>query len=39
MYEVHLANQALLTMALFWRQDVSASGVVQINEAGRVIRL
>jgi len=24
-------------MALFWRQDVSASGVVQINEAGRVL--
>ena len=36
-YEVHLATQALLTMALFWRQDVSASGVVQINEAGRVL--
>jgi len=35
--EVHLSNQALLTMALFWRQDVSASGVVQINEAGRVL--
>jgi mannose-1-phosphate guanylyltransferase len=35
--EVHLANQALLTMALFWRQDVSASGVVHINEAGRVL--
>jgi NDP-sugar pyrophosphorylase family protein len=36
-YEVHLANKALLTMALFGREDVSASGVVQINEAGRVL--
>lgn len=35
--ELHLANNAFLTMALFWREDVSASGVVQINEAGRVI--
>ena len=26
---LHLANKALLTMALFWREDVSASGVVQ----------
>jgi len=36
-HEVHLVNQALLTMALFWREDVSASGVVQLNEAGRII--
>jgi mannose-1-phosphate guanylyltransferase len=34
---LHLSSQAVLTMALFWRQEVAASGVAQLSEDGRVI--
>ena len=32
----HLTNNSALTMVLFWRQDVSASGVVQLNNKGKI---
>lgn len=35
--EVHLNNNSALTMALFWRQEVSASGVVQLNDQGKIV--
>jgi mannose-1-phosphate guanylyltransferase len=35
-YDLHLDHKALLTMALFWREDVSASGVAQVRD-GRVL--
>lgn len=34
---VHLSNNSALTMALFWRQEVSASGVVQLNDQGEIV--
>ena len=37
LYNLHRRSQAVLTMALFWRDDVRASGMVQINETGRII--
>jgi mannose-1-phosphate guanylyltransferase len=33
---LHLAHEATLTMGLFWRDDVSASGVVKLDDDGRV---
>jgi NDP-sugar pyrophosphorylase family protein len=33
---LHLAQKAFLTMGLFWREDVSASGVVGVDENGRI---
>ena len=33
----HLSQQAALTMALFWREDVSASGVVNLAEDERIV--
>jgi mannose-1-phosphate guanylyltransferase len=36
-YNLHLCAGATLSMALFWRQDVSASGVVKVDEAGKII--
>ncbi len=36
LYDLHMASRATLTMALFWRADVSASGVVSLDENGRI---
>lgn len=36
MESLHLAKRATLTMALFWREDVSASGVAQLDSDGRI---
>lgn len=36
MESLHLAQGATLTMGLFWREDVSASGVVGLNSHGRI---
>jgi mannose-1-phosphate guanylyltransferase len=36
MESLHLARGATLTMGLFWREDVSASGVVGLDEHGRI---
>lgn len=36
MESLHLARRATLTMGLFWREDVSASGVVGLGEDGRI---
>lgn len=36
-YTSHLSTETTLSMALFWRQDVSASGVVKVDEAGSII--
>jgi NDP-sugar pyrophosphorylase family protein len=36
MEHLHLLYGATLTMGLFWREDVSASGVVRINDDGRI---
>lgn len=37
LYNLHTQSKAALTMATFWREDVSASGVVELSEAGRVL--
>jgi len=37
LYNLHVDSQATLTMALFWRADVSASGVVALEEGGRIV--
>ncbi len=37
MESLHRAHGALLTMGLFWREDVSASGVVGLDDYGRII--
>jgi mannose-1-phosphate guanylyltransferase len=37
LYNLHATSQAILTMALFWRDDVSASGVVGLEEDGRIV--
>jgi mannose-1-phosphate guanylyltransferase len=34
--ELHSASGAVLTMALYWREDVTASGVAQVSTEGRV---
>lgn len=34
---LHLNNNSALTMALFRRQDVSTSGVVQLNDQGKIV--
>jgi mannose-1-phosphate guanylyltransferase len=34
---LHVSSQALMTMALFWREDVTASGVAQLSGNGRVL--
>ena len=34
--DLHLANRAVLTMVLHWRKDVSASGVVALEEDHRI---
>jgi NDP-sugar pyrophosphorylase family protein len=36
MESLHLAHGATLTMGLFWREDVSASGVVRLDGHGRI---
>lgn len=36
MESLHLARRATLTMGLFWREDVSASGVVGLDDDGRI---
>jgi mannose-1-phosphate guanylyltransferase len=36
MESLHLAHGATLTMGLFWREDVSASGVVRLDDDGRI---
>ncbi|RJR34081.1 MAG: nucleotidyltransferase family protein [Deltaproteobacteria bacterium] len=36
MASLHLARKATLTMGLFWREDVSTSGVVGLNGDGRI---
>ena len=36
MERLHLAQGATLTMGLFWREDVSASGVVKLDADGRI---
>ncbi len=35
-YQNHLSTSAILSMALFWREDVSASGEVDLDEDGRI---
>jgi NDP-sugar pyrophosphorylase family protein len=35
--DLHVIRKSVLTMALFWRDDVRASGVVQLNETGRIM--
>ena len=37
LFRLHVTKQATLTMALFWRADVSASGVVGLREDGRIV--
>ena len=37
LYAQHLLHRAALTMALYWREDVSASGVVDLDSQGRII--
>ena len=36
MESLHLAQGATLTMGLFWREDLSASGVVRLDDDGRI---
>jgi len=36
MESLHLSLDATLTMGLFWREDVSSSGVAELNDAGRI---
>ena len=36
MESLHLVKGATLTIGLFWREEVSASGVVRIDEQGRI---
>jgi mannose-1-phosphate guanylyltransferase len=36
MERLHLAHGATLTMGLFWREDVSASGIAIVNGEGRI---
>jgi mannose-1-phosphate guanylyltransferase len=37
--EVHEKNQALATIAVHWREDVSQSGVVELDRDDRILRL
>jgi NDP-sugar pyrophosphorylase family protein len=37
--EVHEKNQAIATMAVHWREDVSQSGVVELDRDNRILRL
>jgi len=37
--EVHKKNQAVATMAVHWREDVSQSGVVELDRNDRILRL
>ncbi|NWF93023.1 MAG: nucleotidyltransferase family protein [Syntrophaceae bacterium] len=37
--KVHEKNQALATMAVHWREDVSQSGVVELDQNGRILCL
>jgi NDP-sugar pyrophosphorylase family protein len=37
--EVHEKNQAVATMAVHWREDVSQSGVVELDQDNRILRL
>lgn len=37
LFRLHVTKQATLTMALFWRDDVSASGVVGLEDDGRIV--
>jgi NDP-sugar pyrophosphorylase family protein len=37
--EVHEENQAIATIAVHWREDVSQSGVVELEQDGRILRL
>ena len=37
--EVHEKNQAIATMAVHWREDVSQSGVVELDRNERILRL
>jgi NDP-sugar pyrophosphorylase family protein len=36
MESLHLSVDATLTMGLFWREDVSSSGVAELNDDGRI---
>ena len=37
--EVHEKNRALATMAVHWREDVSQSGVVELDQDSRILHL
>lgn len=37
MESLHRTQNATLTMGLFWREDVSASGVVRLDNQGRIV--
>jgi NDP-sugar pyrophosphorylase family protein len=37
--EIHEKNQAVATMAVHWREDVTQSGMVEIDQNNRILRL
>lgn len=37
LFKLHVARGAILTMALFWREEVSASGVAKLDGEGRIL--